>query len=47
MRKRYKKKKRSCPLCKPNKMGWEHRFKKKELDFRDLSDKIIKESTEI
>ena len=44
MRKRYKKKKRSCPMCKPHKMEWEHRFKKKELDFRDRSDKIIRES---
>ena len=33
-------------MCKPNKMGWEHRFKRKDLDFRDRSDKIIKESQE-
>ena len=31
MRKRYKKKDKSCPLCKPHKMGWENRWKVKEL----------------
>lgn len=31
MRKRLKKKKRSCPLCKPHKMGGTNRWKAKEL----------------
>lgn len=26
MRKQYKMKKRSCPMCKPHKMGWEKRW---------------------
>lgn len=30
MRKRYKNKKRSCALCKPNKVGWSSRWKLKE-----------------
>ena len=30
MRKVYKKKRRSCALCKPHKMGWEKRWKPKE-----------------
>jgi len=31
MRKRYKKKQRSCALCKPHKMGLARRFKNKDL----------------
>jgi len=31
MRKRFKIKKRSCSLCKPNKMGWASRWNNKEL----------------
>lgn len=31
MRKRIKKKKRSCKLCKPWKMAWSNRWKDKEL----------------
>lgn len=31
MRKRYKKKKQSCALCKPHKMNWEIRWKAKEF----------------
>ena len=31
MRKRMKKKLRSCPLCKPHKMGWENRWLLKDL----------------
>ena len=31
MRKRLKRKKRSCALCKPHKMGGENRWKPKEL----------------
>ncbi len=30
MRKRMKLKKRSCPMCKPHKMMWEGRWKKKD-----------------
>lgn len=30
MRKSYKKKERSCPLCKPHKMGIEKRWKPKD-----------------
>jgi hypothetical protein len=30
-RKRMKKKKRSCPLCKPHKMGGDNRWKPKEF----------------
>jgi hypothetical protein len=26
MRKQYKRKKRSCAMCKPHKMGWEKRW---------------------
>jgi hypothetical protein len=29
-RKQYRVKRHSCALCKPNKMGWGHRFKAKE-----------------
>lgn len=43
MRKRYKLKKRSCPICKPHKMKWAHRFKAKELSKRDLMDKESKD----
>jgi len=31
MRKRLKKKKRSCVLCKPHKTGWTNRWKAKEF----------------
>lgn len=31
MRKRFKIKKHSCGLCKPHKVGWDHRWKSKEL----------------
>ena len=30
MRKRFKKKKRSCAMCKPHKMGWDNRWKHKD-----------------
>lgn len=30
MRKQYKKKKKSCAMCKPHKMGWDNRWKHKE-----------------
>lgn len=41
MRKQYKKKKRSCALCKPHKMGWDNRWKKKEREKRDLDEEEI------
>lgn len=31
MRKRLKKKKHSCGLCKPHKLGWMNRWKEKEF----------------
>ena len=31
MRKVYKRKRRSCALCKPHKMGWAKRWKAKEI----------------
>lgn len=31
MRKHHKVKKRSCPMCKPHKMGWETRWKPQDL----------------
>jgi hypothetical protein len=39
MRKKYKKKNRSCPLCKPHKMNLEIRWKKKDLDIIERSEK--------
>lgn len=38
MRKQYKKKKRSCALCKPHKMGWDNRWKRKEKVKLDLDE---------
>jgi hypothetical protein len=31
MRKRYKSKLRSCSLCKPHKLGWDRRWKARDL----------------
>jgi len=46
MRKKLKKKKRSCPLCKPHKMGGANRWKAKELvkmkEFEKTKKQIIK-----
>jgi len=42
MRKRLKRKKRSCPMCKPHKMGWENRWKPKDEFKIKLMDKEIK-----
>ena len=38
MRKRLKKKKRSCPLCKPHKAGWEDRrtMQERKQDEKDV-----------
>lgn len=44
MRKRFKQKKRSCPLCKPNKMGLSNRWNAKEFakikEFEEAKNKI-------
>lgn len=39
MRKRLKKKKRSCPLCKPHKTGGTNRWKVKELVLLEVFEK--------
>jgi len=44
MRKQYKKKKRSCPMCKPYKMGWDNRWKLKDKIKMDDSQKEIEDS---
>jgi hypothetical protein len=36
MRKAYKRKRRSCALCKPHKVGWDKRWKAKEAARRLL-----------
>ena len=41
MRKQTKKKKRSCAMCKPHKMGWENRWKKKEKQQMELDEEEI------
>lgn len=41
MRKRTMKKKRSCPICKPHKVGLETRYKDKDLDKLERAEKII------
>lgn len=43
MRKQYKVKKRSCTLCKPHKMGWDNRWKVKDLSDLIESQKEIYE----
>lgn len=43
MRKRLKRKKRSCPLCKPQKMSGENRWKVKERDALARAEREIKE----
>jgi hypothetical protein len=45
MRKRRKIKKRSCQMCKPHKMGWEVRWKIKDLGKLELSEKEIRNIT--
>jgi len=39
----YKRKDRSCPMCKPHKMGWEDKKKYKERQTIKELDKEIKE----
>lgn len=45
MRKMYKKKKRSCPMCKPHKMHGAKRWKYKELEARMRFEKELKQSS--
>ncbi|MEW6740897.1 MAG: hypothetical protein AB1325_13460 [Nitrospirota bacterium] len=42
MRKQYKKKKRSCKLCKPHKMGIEKRWKPQEAEQIRIAEKQIR-----
>ena len=42
MRKRIKKKKRSCPLCKPHKTGGSNRWKAKELDRLERDERMCR-----
>lgn len=42
MRKNYKRKRRSCSLCKPHKMGWDKRWKAKEAARRRIMERAIK-----
>jgi len=44
MRKRLKKKKRSCPLCKPHKMRGENRWSPKERDRLERAERQMKEA---
>jgi len=39
MRKTYKRKRRSCALCKPHKVGWGKRWKPKEAAQRILMER--------
>jgi len=45
MRKRFKHKKRSCALCKPNKIGWSSRWNIKEFasikEFEKLKNQLV------
>ena len=43
MRKRLKKKKKSCPLCKPQKVGGANRWKRKEFQSLKEFEKIKRE----
>lgn len=47
MGKIYKRKLRSCGLCKPHKRGWQPRYKSKELKYRQSTDNEMKEAKEI
>lgn len=47
MRKRKKVKKKSCPLCKPHKMGWDNRWEPKdEQELKLFEKKEYKEDIE-
>jgi len=41
MRKQYKQKKKSCAMCKPHKMGWSNRWKKKEQEQMEIDEEEI------
>lgn len=45
MRKRLKKKLRSCALCKPHKMGWDNRWKPKEEALLNETEKELAAET--
>jgi len=42
MRKRLKKKLRSCQMCKPHKMGWENRWSVRERDRLERAERQMK-----
>jgi hypothetical protein len=44
MRKRLKKKRRSCAMCKPHKMGGATRWKPKDMDVIKRTDKEMEEA---
>lgn len=44
MRKRYKDKDRSCGLCKPHKRGWAQRWKPKEGQFLEETEREIQDA---
>jgi hypothetical protein len=44
MRKQYKKKARSCPLCKPHKMHIENRWKVKDKDRMERDEKEVRDA---
>jgi len=46
MRKSYKRKRRSCPLCKPHKVGWDKRWKPSEAAKRTLMERECRSLTE-
>lgn len=43
MRKQYKKKLRSCPMCKPHKTQGSNRWKNKEINLYKIHQKEIKD----
>jgi len=43
-RKYRSKSKSGCAMCKPNKHGWDYKFKPKERKLREMKDKEIKEA---
>jgi len=43
MRKSLKRKSRSCGLCKPNKIGWDSRWKPRESFERRFTERQIRE----
>lgn len=45
MRKQYKKKKRSCPICKPHKTGATNRWKNKERAKMKSAEREMKQAT--